>query len=122
MIISSDTIFIMRITVVGSSSGGKSTLTRKISKKFGVARLEMDRLWFESGGHECLLRGCTEEEKQIVQDKIRDRVTKFLIENDNWVVDGTYSKIQPTIAEKADAVVLIRRSLIKRIFSHVVRV
>lgn len=117
-----DTINGMRVTVVGPSSGGKSTLTRKISQHFNIPRLEMDRLWFEAGGHECFVHGCTEEEKQLVQDKIRQRVTSFLKENDSWVVDGTYSKIQPAIAEEADNVVLIRRSLVKRIFSHLSRI
>ena len=79
-------------------------------------------MWFEAGGHECFINNCTDEEKQLVQDKIRQRVTDFLQTNDNWVVDGTYSKIQPAIAEKADSVVLIRRPLMKRIFSHLSRI
>lgn len=112
----------MRITVVGSSSGGKSTLTRKISRQFGIARLEMDRLWFESGGHKCFIEGCTKEEKQLVQDKIRQQVNDFIQLNDNWVVDGTYSKIQPAIADQADVVVLVRRTLLKRMWSHLARV
>ena len=112
----------MKITIVGPSSGGKSTLTRKISEHFNIARLEMDRLWFESGGHDCSMFGCTEEEKQLVQDQIGKRVTNFLENNDDWVVDGTYSKIQPLIAEKADVVVLIRRPLLSRLCSHLSRV
>lgn len=112
----------MRITVIGPSSGGKSTLTRKISEQFNIPRLEMDRLWFESGGHQCFIHGCTEEEKMLVQDKINHRLADFLESNESWVVDGTYSKIQPTIADKADAVVLIRRPLLKRIYSHITRV
>jgi len=112
----------MRIIVVGASSGGKSTLTRQISDKFNIQRLEMDRLWFEAGGHECLVNGCTEEEKQLIQDEIRQKVSDFMATNDSWVVDGTYTKIQPLIAEKADTVVLIRRPLLKRLISHVSRV
>ena len=84
--------------------------------------MEMDRLWFESGGHDCFINGCTEQEKQLVQDRIRQKVDDFLKTNDNWVVDGTYSKIQPVIADKADVVILIRRSLAKRLWSHVSRV
>lgn len=112
----------MHITVVGSSGGGKSTLTRKISETFAVPRLEIDRLWFEAGGHDCFINGCTEEEKQLVQDRIRQGVSDFLAANEDWVVDGTYSKVQPLIADRADAVVLLRRSLLKRLFNHVVRV
>lgn len=112
----------MKITVIGPSGGGKSTLTRKISDKFGIPRLEMDRLWFESGGHNCFIKGCTEEEKNMVSQRINKKVSEFLSTHEHWVIDGTYTKIQPLIANKADAVVLIRRPLPQRLFGHILRV
>ncbi len=101
---------------------GKSTLTRKIGHKFSIPRLELDRLWFEAGGHDCLVSGCTDEEKQLVTEKIRQKISDFLSVNNQWIVDGTHSKVQPLVAQKADTVVLIQRSILKRLFSHVVRV
>lgn len=112
----------MRITVVGPSGGGKSVLTRKISERYGIPRLEMDRLWFELGGHDCLINGCTEEEKNEITKRINHAVAEFLSSNEQWVVDGTYTKIQPAIADKSDAVVLIRRPLLTRVFGHLLRV
>ncbi|MCA9354748.1 MAG: hypothetical protein KC877_04475 [Candidatus Kaiserbacteria bacterium] len=108
--------------MIGQMGSGKSTLTRKIAQKCSVPRLELDRLWFENGGHDCLVNGCTEEKKQQIKERTRKAVSDFLSENEEWVVDGTHSKIQPLIAEKADAVVLIQRPILKRLLSHVVRV
>ncbi len=112
----------MRIIVIGPMGSGKSTLTRKIAQKFRIPRLELDRLWFEAGGNDCVVNDCTEEEKQLIKEKIRQGVSDFLAVNDQWVVDGTHSKIQPSVAEKANTVVLIQRSILTRLFSHVMRV
>lgn len=110
----------MKITIIGSSGGGKSTLSRKISEKFDLPRFEIDRVWFLLGGH--LVINGTPEEKQIVQEKIIEEVKKFLEVNDAWVCDGTYSKIQPLIADRADIVVLIQRPLVYRMASHLWRI
>lgn len=108
--------------MIGPSGSGKSTLTRKISERFNIPRLELDRLWFESGGHDCFINGCTEEEKATISNHINEKVTEFLSKNKQWVIDGTYTKTQPIIAEKAYAVVLIRRPLLKRVSGHILRV
>jgi len=110
----------MKITIIGTSGGGKSTLARKISKAFNIPRLELDRLWFAHDGH-VVMHGAPQE-KQRVQEKIKHDVENFLHENTAWVCDGTYSKIQPLIAEQADIVVLIQRPLLFRLCSHVLRV
>lgn len=112
----------MRIIVIGSMGSGKSTLTRKIASTFNIPRLELDRLWFESGGNDCLVHGCTAEGEKLVREKIRQGVSEFLLAHNQWVVDGTHSKIQPLIAEKADTVVLIQRPILNRLISQVMRV
>lgn len=111
----------MKITIIGPSAGGKSVLARKLSKKFSVPRLELDRLWFKHGGHE-LNHGCTVEEKQQISDKIRADIEQFMSQNEHWVTEGTYTKLQPIIAGKADVVILIQRPILARIWSHVTRV
>jgi adenylate kinase family enzyme len=109
----------MKITIIGSGGGGKSTLARKISMNFTVPRLELDRIWFSHNGHK-VMNG-TPEEKALVQEKLRFDVEKFLNEHESWVCDGTYSKIQPLIADQADYVVLIKRPLYRRMISHIKR-
>lgn len=112
----------MKITIIGPSSGGKSTLARKISDSLGIKRLELDRLWFGAGGHDCFIKGCDEKEKNLVTEKIRIGVMEFLAQNDSWVIDGTYNKIQPTIADRADIVILIKRPIWRRVASHILRI
>ena len=108
--------------VIGPMGSGKSTLTRKISEKLKVPRLELDRLWFEAGGHVCLINDCTEEQKKLVKEYINKQTLNFLSTNEHWIVDGTHSKIKSLLAEKADVVVLIHRPILDRLFSHIVRV
>lgn len=110
----------MKITIIGSSGGGKSTLARKISQTFNVSRLEIDRIWFKYEGHKNM--NGTPQHKEVIIEKIESDLRAFLSVNDHWVIDGTYSKLQPIIAEKADEVILIKRPLLRRICSHIMRV
>ena len=108
----------MKISIIGPSAGGKSVLARKLCEKFSLPMLELDRLWFRHGGTNVN----TIEQKQEINKKIRADIEQFVISNDNWVTEGTYSKIQLFIANKADTVILIKRPLLSRMFSHVLRV
>lgn len=111
----------MKITIIGPSGGGKSTLARNISQTFNISRLEIDRLWFKYDGHK-YSHTITPEQKDLILGKIRTEVETFLTTNEEWVIDGTYSKLQPLIASEADIVVLIERPLLQRISSHLKRV
>lgn len=111
----------MKITIIGSSGSGKSTLARKISTKFSIPRIEIDRIWFKHDGHK-YLRNTDTEQKEIISQKIHAEVENFLSSNESWVIDGTYTKIQPQIAKQADVVILIKRNLIKRVWSHIARI
>lgn len=112
----------MKISIIGPSGGGKSFLSRKMSRQFDLPRLEIDRLWFTCGGHDLFIKGGTEKEKDWVNTKIENEVWQFLNENKNWVIDGTYTKIQSIIADQADQIVFIKRPLLNRILSHLLRI
>jgi adenylate kinase family enzyme len=112
----------MRISIIGPSSGGKSTLAKKISSKFDVPHLQIDRLWFDAGGHEVFKsRVKDDQEKERVSQCVSKGVTSFLNTNDHWVSDGTYKKLQPEIAEKADRIIFINRPLYRKMWSNLVR-
>lgn len=111
----------MKITIIGSSGAGKSTLARKISRECNIPQIEIDRIWFKYDGHK-YINSPRAEEKEVISKKIEEDIQEFLRKNQNWVIDGTYSKIQPIIAEQADEVVLIQRPLLHRIGNHIVRV
>lgn len=112
----------MKISVIGPSGSGKSELTRKISKQFDLPRLEIDRLWFTCGGYELFLRSGTDEDEIKVDEKIKASIQQFLAEHNDWVIDGSYIKFQNMIADEADQLVFIKRPLVNRVLSHLLRI
>lgn len=109
----------MRITIIGNCASGKSTLARKISEKFTIPHIHLDRFWFDANGH--LLKKGDTEGKEQVQEFIRAE-TEGLIAQDAWVSDGWYSRVQPLIAERADQVIFLDIPLWRRLVNHFHRV
>jgi adenylate kinase family enzyme len=111
----------MKITILGPSGSGKSNLAKRISAQFNIARIEIDRIWHKHEGHK-YLHGSTVEQYELITSKIRKEIEEFFSSNDSWVIEGSYTEIQPLIADKADVVILIKRHLVKRVWSHVIRI
>lgn len=109
----------MRITIIGNCGSGKSTLARKISEKFNIPHIHLDRFWFEANGH--TLRKDDTEGKEKVRAQIRGKVEIF-IRQDSWVSDGWYSRVQPLIAERADKVIFLDIPLWRRLINHLYRI
>jgi adenylate kinase family enzyme len=108
----------MRISIIGHAGSGKSTFARKISKKFDIPHLHIDKFWFESGGNKLKqsdIKGW-EKVRAHIEEKVRD-----FIKQDSWVSDGWYSRVQPVITEKADQVFFLDIPLYQRIFNHLKR-
>lgn len=107
----------MKITIIGYSGGGKTTLAKKIAGKFNIPHQQIDRIWFEADGH----LAKSDSEKERVRNIIEEKVTTFS-KQDSWVSDGFYSRIQTIMADKADYVVVIELPLYKRLLNHWKRV
>lgn len=107
----------MRISIVGLSGSGKSTLARKISEKFNIPHLHIDRFWFEAGGHKT---AGNSEERERVRAIIREKVEE-VVKQDAWVSDGWYGHVQPMITARADEVVFLDIPLYKRLANHLRR-
>ncbi|MBP7770702.1 MAG: AAA family ATPase [Candidatus Pacebacteria bacterium] len=107
----------MRISIVGLSGSGKSTLAQKISEKFGIPHVHIDRIWFEAGGHRS---AGDEKDRERVRAVIKEKVEE-LVRQDGWVTDGWYGHVQPIIAERADHIVFLDIPLYKRLASHLWR-
>lgn len=107
----------MRITIVGFSGSGKTMLARRISETFAIPHLQLDRLWFEAGGH----KARTNEDKERVREIIKEHVAGFITKPD-WVSDGFYKRVQPMIAAHADMIIFLDVSLLRRICNHLTRV
>ena len=71
----------MRITIIGYSGFGKSTLCRFLGEKYGIPMLHFDTVHF-----------LTNWKVRAVNEKVKI-VRDFLDENENWCIDGNYSKI-----------------------------
>ena len=71
----------MRIAIIGYSGSGKSTLSRILGEKYWIPMLHFDTVHFLQNWK---VRAVNEKVK-IVRD--------FLDENENWCIDGNYSKI-----------------------------
>lgn len=108
----------MRIAVIGNCGSGKSTFAQKISSKFGIPYLQLDRLWFEGGGH---LIKKDDMNAETVKSYIKDKVDEFT-KQDSWVSDGWQNRVQPLIKERADKLIFLDIPLWRRLFNHLKRV
>ncbi len=110
----------MKITIIGNCGSGKTTLAQKISQCHKIPHLQLDRLWFENGGH--TFKRDDSDGRAGVREKIRLGVECFLEKNTDWVSEGWYSRVQPLIAEQADIIVFLDIPLWRRLINHVRRV
>lgn len=67
----------MRVSVVGSSGSGKSTVARRLADILGVPYIELDAIHWRPGW--------VEEEPDVFVDRVREATR-----GDAWVIDGNY--------------------------------
>ena len=97
-----------RISVVGTTGSGKTTLSRQIAQYAQIPHIELDALYWEPNW--------TAASPQV----FRNRVTEAL-SGDRWVVDGNYSAVRNIVWSKADTVVFLDYSFwltIRRLFQR----
>lgn len=84
-----------RVSVVGTSGAGKTTVGTEIARRLGVPHIELDALYHRP------------DWQPTPREEIRETVGA-LIDSDGWVVDGNYrSLVQDMVWEAADTVVWI---------------
>ena len=87
----------MRISVVGGSCSGKTTLSRKLSARLGVPHIELDALHHGPNWDEA--------PAELLQQRVRAALAEA---PDGWVVDGNYhGKIGRLVLDEADLVVFL---------------
>lgn len=84
--------FVRRVSVVGNSGSGKSTVARELAAILGVPHLELDSVFHQAGW-----KPLPEEEFQ--------RLVTARTSQDGWVIDGNYSVVQTIVWAHADTVV-----------------
>jgi adenylate kinase family enzyme len=87
----------MRISVVGGSCSGKTTLSRRLSARLGLPHIELDALHHGPNWDEA--------PAELLQQRVRDALAQA---PDGWVVDGNYhGKIGRLVLDEADLVVFL---------------
>lgn len=101
-----------RISVVGSSGSGKTTMARELSRLLGVPFAEIDA--FNWGPN------WTEATPEDLRKKVEE-----VIAGDAWVIDGNYhNRIGTMVWDRADTVVWLnppKRKVMWRSFTRTVR-
>ena len=83
---------VLRISVVGNSGSGKTTVAAALAAALGVPHLELDSVFHQAGW------------VPLPDEEFRRRVTEF-VAAPRWVADGNYSRVQDLIWARADTVV-----------------
>jgi adenylate kinase family enzyme len=82
---------VQRVSVVGNSGSGKSTVARELAAALGVPYLELDSVFHQPGW------------EPLPEDEFRG-VVEAAAAGDSWVMDGNYSAVRPLVWARADTV------------------
>jgi len=100
-----------RVSIVGVSGSGKTTIGRRIAASLGVPFVELDGIFHQPAW------------KDLPLDDFRARVSEA-VSGDGWVVDGNYSGVRDLVWQRAVTVVwlvLPRRVVMRRVTMRTVR-
>jgi adenylate kinase family enzyme len=104
-----------RVSVVGNSGSGKSTVAAALAARLGVPHVELDSIYHQPNW------------VPLPHDEFRARVAAVTAE-DAWVIDGNYTAVRDLVWARADTVVwidlpraLVMRRIIGRSFRRAAR-
>jgi adenylate kinase family enzyme len=83
-------LFVRRVSLVGVSGSGKSSLGRDLAARLVVPFAELDAIFHQP------------DWTPLAEDQFRRRVTATA-SGDGWVIDGNYSAVRPLVWERADS-------------------
>ena len=81
-----------KISIIGTSAAGKSTLARELASVLGVPHVELDRLYWEPGW--------VAAPKEVFRTRVAEGVAAPA-----WVVDGNYRGARDLVWDRCDTVV-----------------
>lgn len=99
-----------RVSVVGCSGSGKSTIAAELAERLGTTHLELDAVFHQPGW------------TPLPSEEFRAQVGA-VVERDRWVVDGNYSTVRDLVWARADTVVwldLPRRAVMPQLLRRTV--
>jgi adenylate kinase family enzyme len=101
----------MRVSVVGNSGAGKTTIGRQLAAALGVPFLELDSIFHLPGWQELP----AEEFRAAVAERVAGEA---------WVVDGNYTTVREIVWERADTVLwldLPRSAIMRQVVLRTLR-
>jgi adenylate kinase family enzyme len=88
---------VKRVSVIGGSSTGKTTVSAELARRLRVPHIELDALHHDAGWQEA--------SAEVLQRRVDDALAAA---PDGWVVDGNYhGKLGLSVLERADTVVFL---------------
>lgn len=100
-----------RISIVGGSGTGKSTLCDILAKKLNLPAIHLDAINFEPNWVE-------------IDKAERDKIISTKSSGDKWIIDGNYNKTLKERFEKADLIIWLDYSTyaqVKGIFNRILK-
>jgi len=98
----------MRINVIGTSGSGKTTFGRQLAETLDLPFLEMDAIFWGPDWY------------SPPDDEFFPRLTK-LLEGENWVLDGNYTRTLPIKWVQVDVVIWLNYNFIRTIYQAIRR-
>jgi adenylate kinase family enzyme len=102
---------VQRISVVGNSGSGKTTVARAIAAALGVPQLELDSVFHQP------------DWQPLETEEFRRVVSEFTAAG-AWVVDGNYSGVRDIVWDRADTVIWVdppRHRVMRRLLARTMR-
>lgn len=84
-----------RINVIGTSGSGKTTFSKKLARKLGLAYIELDELFW--------LDDWKESSNEIFFEKLKNKIDR--VELQGYVIDGNYTRTQAIKWKNIDTVI-----------------
>lgn len=81
-----------RISVVGCSGAGKTTLSRQLARRLGYRHVELDALFHQP-------------DWQPLRTRQFQHAVAGALQGEGWIVEGNYSAVRPQILALADTVI-----------------
>ena len=97
-----------RFNVIGTSSSGKSTFSRRLAELLSLPYVELDQVYWKPNW------------ENIDDEELFERVSE-VTDGDGWVVDGNYSKTNHIKWSKAECVIWLDHSFAVNVYRAVTR-
>ena len=98
----------MKILVIGYSSSGKSTFSKRLGQVYNLNVLHIDKIFFSPNW--------VERDKKQVEKEIR-----AFMKNDSWIIDGLYRHLAKERFELSDQIFIFDFNRFKCLYGAIVR-